>query len=252
MLVETQTVLRYKESFSLFVYRILDMVRMAPSHELRNTLKNEVRFLYGLLRMIKDVDTTQASIDELIEWSAVLGSDIPLDVFKDMYTDKLKRLNLSKFEPQKFVFTFSTIWDCIHLLCLMCDDAIINRHNDSYENILSFVRNLKWVYYNIFIVLFCPVCARHYLTVNTFPFELERIEIALYREHMGEPIQMVDECINRSQSHKNVLYRHHLVYVSMLFHNHVNGYRPIQHKKDDLNRFQRMEWGIYKNLLGLK
>nr|QNN89529.1 ORF78 [Pieris brassicae granulovirus] len=44
MLVETQTVLKYKQSFALFVYRMLDMTRMAPSPELKQVLKNEVHF----------------------------------------------------------------------------------------------------------------------------------------------------------------------------------------------------------------
>nr|QNN89527.1 ORF78 [Pieris brassicae granulovirus] len=67
---------------------------------------------------------------------------------------------------------------------------------------------------------------------------------------MGEPLQLVEE-ITRNQIHKNILYKNNLLYKSMMFHNHVNNYRPIQHKQDELNKYQRMDWSLLKTLLGI-
>ncbi|AKN80742.1 P33; sulfhydryloxidase [Diatraea saccharalis granulovirus] len=250
MLIETQTVIRYKHSFSLLVYRLLDMVRMAPSSEIQLVLKKEVKFLYGLLCLIVYNESYEENITALVEWAAGLGSDIKLDTFKIMFIEKLNQIHLRDLEPKNFLFTFSTIWDTIHFLCMIGDDIVMNRHLYDLDEVWRYIRNLKWVFYNVFIVLFCPICAKHYLTINNFPYEFERVEVALYREKMGEPIQFVDE-IKRNQSHKNLLFNNYLLYKSMLFHNHVNSYRPIQHVNDELNQFQRMEWPILKNLLGI-
>ncbi|AIS92085.1 sulfhydryloxidase [Erinnyis ello granulovirus] len=253
MLVETQTVTRYKQSFLLFVYRLLDMTRVAPSPELKQVIQNEVVYLFELACLLvynKGDEQKSLSVKMLVEWSGGLGSDIDIAVFNDMYTQQLTQYNLQELVPKSFVFTFAVIWDSIHLMCLLADDVIANRHLYDTDTTMQCIRNLKWILYNVFIVLFCPVCAKHYLTINTFPYEVERVEVALYREEMGEPLQLVDEML-QSQIHKNVLYKHHLVYNSMVFHNHVNNYRPIQHKRDELNNFQRMEWVLYKTLLGI-
>ncbi|AAQ21679.1 unknown [Cryptophlebia leucotreta granulovirus] len=250
MLFETQTVLRYRQSFSLFVYRMLDMCRMAPSTELQISLKKQVLFLYNILCLISYNEDRSGAVIHLVDWASQVGSDIKLEVFKDMYLSKLENLNMKELKPNKFLFSFSTIWDSLHLMCLVGDDVIHNRHSYAQENVSACIRNMKWVFYNIFIVLFCPICAKHYLTVNTFPFEFERVEVGLYREQHGEPLLLVEE-INKTQSHKNILYKNHLLYNSMVFHNHVNSYRPIQHNKEELNNFQRMEWSVLKNLLGL-
>ncbi|UXX41888.1 p33 [Psilogramma increta granulovirus] len=253
MLVETQTVARYKQSFLLFIYRLLDMTRVAPSPNLQQVIQNEVMYLYELACLLmynKCDDNKSVSIKNLIKWAGGLGSDIEITAFNDMYAQQLTQYNLEKMLPKNFVFTFTVIWDSIHLMCMMADDIIVNRHMYDSHNIMQCIRNFKWTLYNVFIVLFCPICAKHYLTINTFPYEFERVEIALYREKMGEPLQLVDEIL-QGQIHKNILYKHHLVYNSMVFHNHVNSYRPIQHKQDELNKFQRMEWVLYKNLLGL-
>ncbi|AEB00366.1 P33 [Clostera anachoreta granulovirus] len=249
MLVETQTVTRYKQNYALFVYRMLDMSRMAPSPELRAVLVKEVRFLYNIM-CLTIYGQVKNNITTLIDWAVALGSDITLEVFKEMYQTKLNELQLHELNPPRFVFTFTVIWDSIHLLCMMGDDIIVNRTKYEYSTVMSCIHNLKSVFYNIFVVLFCPICAKHYLITDPFPYEFEKVEVALYREKMGEPIQLVEEII-RNYSHKNVLLKNCLVYKSMEFHNHVNGYRPIQHAKDALNDFQRMEWGLYKTLLGL-
>lgn len=234
----------------MFVFRMLDLARVAPSSELRTVLDKEVIYLYGLLSLLVYGDTRDKNVRALVDWAGSVGSDIRLEVFKDMYLERIRQLDLQKLEPNKFVFSFSTIWDSLHLMCLMGDDVVSNRHQYEPEAVSSCIRNLKWVFYNVFIILFCPVCARHYLTVDSFPYEIERVEVALYREKMGEPLQLVEE-INRNQSHKNLLYKNNLLYKSMMFHNHINSYRPIQHKNDELNDFQKMDWTLFKSLLGI-
>nr|QGY99454.1 P33 [Cydia pomonella granulovirus]QGZ00022.1 P33 [Cydia pomonella granulovirus] len=250
MLVETQTVLRYKQSFCLFVYRLLDMCRMAPTPELQKSLRKQVLFLYNVLCLMVYNEDYSGNVSHLVDWASSVGSDIKLDAFKDMYVAKLVELKLHELQPAKFVFSFSTIWDSLHLMCLVGDDVVHNRQLFDAQAVLACIKNMKWVFYNVFIVLFCPICAKHYLTVDTFPFEFERVEVALYREQRGEPLQFVEE-MNRNQIHKNVLYRNHLLYNSMVFHNHVNSYRPIQHDREELNNFQRMEWSILKSLVGI-
>nr|UYX49714.1 p33 [Darna trima granulovirus] len=251
MLNETQTVARYKQSFALFVYRLLDMTRMAPSPELQSVLQKEVAFLYYLFAIVLYHNNLKKNeINSLIEWAANLGSDINLDTFKEMYLEQLTRLNLTHMKPDKFLFSFSTIWDSIHLMCLLADDVVINRETHDQDNVINYIKNCKQVFYNIFIILFCPICAKHYLTIDAFPYEFERVEVALYREKQGEPLQLVEE-INKNQSHKNILIKYHLLYASMSFHNHVNNYRPIQHNNDELNNFQRMDWSLLKTLLGI-
>ncbi|QOD40047.1 p33 [Matsumuraeses phaseoli granulovirus] len=250
MLVETPTVLRYKKSFALFLYRLLDMTRMAPSLELKQVISNEVKFLYNLMCVIVYKENRDNYINDLVLWASNLGSDIKIEIFKDMYTEKLLQINLNELSPAKYVFSFATIWDSIHLMCMLGDDIVLNRDKYDLNMVIGCIKNFKWVFYNVFIVLFCPICAKHYLTIDNFPYEFEKVETALYREKMGEPIIMVEE-IQRNQIHKNILLKNNLLYKSMVFHNHVNNYRPIQHNKDDLNNFQRMEWSIYKSLLGI-
>lgn len=250
MLVETPTLIRYKGSFALFIFRILDMARVAPAKELQGVLIKEVKFLYHLACVTVYDDPQEAKVAKLADWAADLGKDIKLDVFKDMYIEMIKTLNLELLQPPQFVFSFTTIWDSIHYLCLLGDEMVAERDKLEYDSLKTHMKNLKWVFYNVFIILFCPMCARHFLTIDTFPYEIEKIEVALYREKMGEPLLLVQE-ITRNMATKNVLHTHHLLYASMMFHNHVNGYRPIQQSNDELNRFQRMDWAIYKNLLGI-
>ncbi|AER41514.1 P33 [Epinotia aporema granulovirus] len=246
----TPTLERYKTSFCLFVYRMLDMARVAPSDEIKQVLINESKFLYGLMCSLKYNDSKSAEIDALIKWGVNLGTDIKLDQYKDMYVQKLTELRLLEMIPTRFVFSFSTIWDSIHLMCYIADVIVLNRHKYTYEHVSVCISNFKWVFYNMFIILFCPVCAKHYLTVDTFPFEFEQVQVALFKESLGEPLVLVNE-INRNQAQKNILHKYHLLYKSMLFHNHINNYRPIQHKNNQLNDFQRMDWNLYTTLLNI-
>lgn len=251
MLPESPLLTQYIDSFSQLVFRMLDMMRLAPEQKLKELLNNEVQFLYHLLALVRYQDPKHASVDALLQWANTLGSDIQLEQMRSMYTSTLERLGIEELAFGRNNFTFSTIWDSMHFLCLLCDDLVENRKEVGIEIVKSTVRNLKWVFYNFFIILFCPKCAKHFLTVNNFPYTLEQIEVALYRETQNEPIVFAHE-INRSTSHKNVLLYNHALYNSMVFHNHINNYRPIQTSNDSLNNYQRMDWGLYKQLLNLQ
>lgn len=229
---------------------MLDMTRMAPADKLQNIIADEVKFLYHLICVIVYGSKREESVSLLVDWCIALGSEIKLDSLSEMYVTKLNELNLQALHPGKYTLSFATIWDSIHYLCLLGDALILNRADFDSAIVSGIVRNLKNVFYNIFIILFCPICARHYLTVNIFPYELEKIEVALYRETKGEPIIMVNE-ENKMTSAKNVLVYNNLIYKSMVFHNHVNSYRPIQHNNDNLNNFERMDWATYKLQLGI-
>ncbi|AQQ80362.1 P33 [Betabaculovirus altermyunipunctae] len=250
MLTYTPLVKRYINSFQLFTFRMLDMIRVAPAEKLKNLLYSEVKFLYNLNCIVVYKETRQGDIEALLQWFMTLSEDLKLEDIKDLYVAKLQDLKLSQLDPEKYLFSFTTIWDAIHLLAYLGDEMVVKRDSLSHEAVMLYFKNLKWVFYNVFIILFCPKCARHFLTVDMFPYEVEKIEVALYREKMGEPLVLVQE-ETRSMATKNYLLTNHLLYKSMLFHNHVNGYRPIQSNAPDMNNFQRMDWGVYKSLLGI-
>lgn len=241
---------RYINSFQLFNFRMLDMIRVAPAEQLKTLLLAEVKFLYNLSCLLVYKDLKSVEIDALLGWFQTLSADLKLEEIRDLYKNKLQDLNLSQLDPEKYLFSFTTIWDAIHLMALLGDEMLNKRGTLDAEVVMMFFKNLKWVFYNIFIILFCPKCARHFLTVDIFPYEIERVEVALYREKLGEPILFVHE-ETKSMATKNYLLTHHLLYKSMLFHNHVNSYRPIQTNSPDMNNFQRMEWSVYKNMLGI-
>lgn len=225
---------------------MLDLLRVAPSADLQTILEKEIKFLYGMLSLLIRGNMEREKIDIIVTWASKLGADIQLNVYETMYVERLKQIDLEEFIPSKFLFSFSVIWDSIHLLCLIADDIIINRELYESEMVSAYIRNLKWVFYNMFVILFCPVCARHFLTIDTFPFEFERIEVALFREKNGEPIVLAEEEKREHKNNQNFLYKYNLLYKSMIFHNHVNNYRAIQQNNKELNNFQRMEWTLYK------
>lgn len=229
---------------------MLDMIRVAPADKLKNLLYAEVKFLYSLNCLLVYKETRSTEIEALLQWTHSLNEDLKLEEVKDMYINKLQELKLSQLDPQKYLFSFTTIWDAIHLLAYLGDEMVLKREQLENEVVMLYFKNLKWVFYNVFIILFCPKCARHYLTVDVFPYEIERIEVALYREKLGEPLILVNE-ETRIMATKNYLLTNHLLYKSMQFHNHVNSYRPIQSNAPDMNDFQRMEWSVYKTMLGL-
>nr|AJA91719.1 P33 [Adoxophyes orana granulovirus] len=247
---ETQTFIKYKQSYALFVYRFLDLARMAPSENLKNVISKQVQFLYELQCLLIYNKSYAEQVTILIQWASHLGADIKLETFQNMYLSKLEQLDLQKLSPAHYTFTFTVIWDSIHLMCLVSDNIISNRQSFSLDNVMLYMSNIKWVFYNMFLILFCPICAKHYLTVNIFAYEFEKIETALYREIMGESIIESEEIL-KTQSHKNVIMKNGLLYASMVFHNHVNNYRPIQHKNKNLNNYQRMSWTILKSLLAI-
>nr|ANY57595.1 PlxyGVORF76 protein [Plutella xylostella granulovirus] len=249
-MIETPTYIRYKNSFKLFIFRMLDMTRMAPAAELQSVICEEVKFLYHLICILEFQDNKNTQIDALISWCVNLGTDIKLDIVKDMYMEKLKQLNLQDLDPVKYNFSFPVIWDSIHYMCLLADEIVLYRKNYDIDLVIKTIDNFKWVFYNVFIILFCPTCSRHYLTVDNFPYEFEKVQVALYKEKMGEELILVEE-ETRNMSIKNYLLTNQLLYKSMLFHNHVTNYKPIQHKNDELLNLPKMEWSIYKKLLAI-
>ncbi|ABQ52026.1 hypothetical protein SlGVgp083 [Spodoptera litura granulovirus] len=250
MITDTQLMTRYVNSFLILSFRMLDLTRVAPVVEIKSILIKETKFLYTICCLLIYGNAKVSQCEALVEWGAYQDPDANLDVVQKMYMEKLSLLGLGELNVNKYTFSFTTIWDSMHLLCHLGDSIVQQRHSLSYEQVSLFIKNLKWIFYNIFIILFCPRCAKHYITVNTLTYEIERVELALYREKMGEPIIMVNE-ETRSMAVKNTLLTNHLLYQSMKFHNHINGYRPIQTGNDELNKFQRMDWNAYRTLLGL-
>jgi len=242
---------RYKDSYLLFLFRFLDLTRVSLSKDLSNILYHEVIYMYQIGSLVVYKTVKERDLDELFDWFRNLSSEKSLENVKSMYEEKMNILNLKEMCPYNYTFTFTTIWDTIHFLCIIVDDLVMSRNKYTFDFVKHNLQNIKSIFFNMFIILMCPVCANHYLQVKGFLIsELEHIEISLYRESQGEPIIFQEE-ETRSISTKNVLLTNHMLYKSMVFHNRVNGYRPIQRNYDKLNNFKRMDWNRYKNELNM-
>ncbi|BAG74647.1 hypothetical protein [Helicoverpa armigera NPV NNg1] len=245
---------RYRDSYFLFTFRYMDLIRSSPSKELALILSKELTYLYHIACLITYKDIQEQEIDQLREWLLSLPQTMTLEQMKTEFSNKMEQLNLRAPQPKNYAYTFTTIWDSIHFLCLLIDDMVESREKYDNELIRQHLRLMKPVFYNVFFKLNCPMCRNHYLTIKGYLImQVERIEVALYREKYGEKIVMVDE-MRATDATENVLMRHGMLYASMMFHNHVNDYRWIQRNVQPpvQQNTQRMDWTTYKNLLQLK
>jgi hypothetical protein len=242
---------RYKDSFFLFIFRLMDLMRVSTSDKMTLNLSKELTYLYHVACLIAYKDVPEKEIAELQSWAIALPKNIKLDEMKQLFIEKMNELNLRAFLPKNYTYTFTTIWDTFHLMAMIVDDMVANRDKYNYNFITHHLNNFKSFYINIFIKLLCPVCAYHYLlTRGVMVVAIEQLEIALRKEHEGTPIVMVDE-INRNKGLKNYLLTHYIVYTSMEFHNHINTYRYIQRNLGNINEYVPMQWNNYKKDLQL-
>ncbi|AIU41315.1 p33 [Sucra jujuba nucleopolyhedrovirus] len=251
MIPMTPLFLQYKDSFFLFTFRHLNRMRTLKSKHLANILATELTYLYNIACIITYKEVQETEIEELKQWVLSLDSDFDLEQMKIEFNDKMVSLNLRAFVPNNYTYTFKTIWDVIHFLAMLIDDMINCRQKLSYEFIVNHLRQMKAIYYNLFIKLDCALCRDHYLNVKGFIIaHIERLEICLNRERFGEPIVMVDE-INTQNVNKNVLMRYGVLYATMLFHNHINEYKWIQRNMKPPADLFKMSWNEYKQFLQL-
>lgn len=242
---------QYKNSFLLYTFRHADRIRMIKSKHLASILATELTYLYQIACVITYKEIQEREIQELKEWTLNLNNDFDLEHMKVMFEEKMIDLNLRAFLPNDYSYTFKTIWDTIHFLCIFIDDMVSNREKLTYEFIVNQLRQMKAIFYNLFYKLDCAICRDHYLNVKGYLIVyIERIEICLNRERFGETLKMVDKIVPENIN-DNVLMNYGMLYTSMVFHNHINQYRWIQRNMAPPATHKPMEWLQYKKELQL-
>ncbi|AAY84015.1 ORF-84 peptide [Chrysodeixis chalcites nucleopolyhedrovirus] len=240
---------RYKDSFFLYAFRHIDRIRTCQSREIAEILATELTYLYSIACVITYKDEQANEIEQLKNWALELPSTFDLQQMQVLFIEKTEELNLRAFQPKKYSYSFTTIWDTIHFLAIVVDDMIDSRDKLTYEIVTANLQQMKTIFYNLFFKLNCAMCREHYLGIKGFLiFSIERIEISLNREKFGEKIIMVDE-ITIKNSNQNTLMKHGTLYATMVFHNHINDYRYIQRNMMPVKHFERMTWAEYKKSL---
>ncbi|QEI03678.1 P33 [Rachiplusia nu nucleopolyhedrovirus] len=242
---------RYKDSFLLFAFRHLDRMRLCRPKQLADILATEMTYLYNIACIITYKDVQEKEIEELKQWVLQLPDTFDLTQMQILFTAKTEELNLRAFQPRDYNYSFTTVWDTIHFLCIIIDDMVNDREALGYKIVTTNLSQLKAIFYNLFLQLECALCRDHYITVKGFLIlQIERIEWCLNREQYGEKIVFVDEITTRNET-QNVLMRHGMLYASMVFHNHINEYKYVQRKMQPPVNFDKMKWNEYKKLLDI-
>ncbi|AAQ91695.1 unknown [Choristoneura fumiferana DEF multiple nucleopolyhedrovirus] len=249
---------RYKDSFLLYSFRLIDLLRASKSAHLTKLLSLQATYLYHFACLMKYKDVQKYEVQQLIEWAANAPPDIDLQQFRIEFMDKTAELNLRSCQPKSFTYTFTTIWDTIHFLSLIIDDMVSTRDKSSSDFVTQQLKTMKVLFYNIFFILQCAVCRDHYMNVKGYIiYHIELIELALDAERHGTPITFTDlyceeaQAVNSAAPPPNVLMKNLMAYISMTFHNHINDYKWIQRNKKPPAQHERMIWEQYKKLLNI-
>ncbi|QDL56964.1 P33 [Dione juno nucleopolyhedrovirus] len=255
---------RYKDSYLLYAFRLIDLLRASKSAHLTKLLSSQATYLYHFACLIKYKDVQKYEVQQLIEWATNASPDIDLQQFRVEFMDKTSELNLRSCQPKSFMYTFTTIWDTIHFLSLIIDDMVLTREKSSLELVAQQLKIMKVLFYNIFFILQCAMCRDHYMNVKGYIiYHIERIELALDKERYGTPINFTNSYCEQDAeparqetdsnlSPPNVLMKNLMAYVSMTFHNHINEYKYIQRNQKLPVHQERMTWEQYKKSLNLQ
>nr|AFS51944.1 DekiORF66 [Dendrolimus kikuchii nucleopolyhedrovirus] len=252
---------RYKDSYLLYSFRLIDLLRASKSAHLTKLLSLQATYLYHFACLMKYNDTQKHSVQQLIEWAATRPPDMDLQQFRIEFIDKTTELNLRSCQPKIYMYTFTTIWDTIHFFGLVIDDMVQSRDKSSLDFVMQQLKTMKVLFYNIFFILQCAMCRDHYMNVKGFIiYHIELVELALDREKYGNDIVFVDsyqqETANAADSaaassSTNVLMKNLMAYVTMVFHNHINDYKWVQRDKKPPVHYERMTWNEYKKILNI-
>ncbi|AGR56952.1 P33 [Choristoneura occidentalis alphabaculovirus] len=261
---------RYKDSYLLYAFRLIDLLRASKSAHLTKLLSSQATYLYHFACLIKYKDVQKYEVQQLIEWAANASPNMDLQQFRIEFMDKTAELNLRSCQPKSFMYTFTTIWDTIHFLSLIIDDMMITREKSSLDLVAQQLKTMKVLFYNIFFILQCAMCRDHYMNVKGYIiYHIERLELALDKERYGTPIIFTEfyceETAEQAQDlvgakavnekdvgeSPNMTMKNLMAYVSMTFHNHINEYKWIQRNQKSPVHQERMTWHQYKKLLNL-
>nr|3P0K_A Chain A, sulfhydryl oxidase [Autographa californica nucleopolyhedrovirus] len=250
---------RYKDSYLLYSFRLIDLLRASKSTHLTKLLSSQATYLYHFACLMKYKDIQKYEVQQLIEWAINASPDMDLQQFRIEFMDKTTELNLRSCQPKSFTYTFTTIWDTMHFLSLIIDDMVYTRDKSSLDFVMQQLKTMKVLFYNVFFILQCAMCRDHYMNVKGFIiYHIELIEIALDKEKYGTDITFVDSYQQETAGadvavvSNNMLMKNLMAYVSMTFHNHINDYKWIQRNKKPPAHYERMTWGEYKKLLNLQ
>lgn len=185
------------------------------------------------------------------------------------FCDKMLELNLTAAVPderpkrgtdpgadmqQLTVDHFHTLWDVVHLYALLIDHMVVTRTDQSHESLMSALENVLGLYNNLLVFITCRVCHDHYFEVRgKLQYEVERIKLALRWERLTKvPIQFVDE-ESATTEMPGALLKHHMARATVRFHNHVNAYRIIQQRVQNVEYARKlcapMTWRDYMKKL---
>ncbi|BBD51432.1 P33 [Samia ricini nucleopolyhedrovirus] len=244
---------RYKDSFLLYAFRLIDLLRASKSAHLTKLLASQATYFYHFACLMKYKDVQKYEVQQLVEWATNASPDTTHEQFRIEFMDKTAELNLRSCQPKSFTYTFATIWDTIHFLGLIVDDMVLTREKSSIDLVAEQLKTIKVVLYNVFFILHCPVCRNHYMNVKGYIiYHIELIELALDRERYGAPITFTDSyCKEPTDLETNTLMKNLMAYVTMTFHNHINDYKWIQRGKKPPAHHERMTWEHYKKSLNL-
>lgn len=256
---------RYKDSYLLYSFRLLDLLRASKSTHLTKLLSSQATYLYHFACLIKYKDVHKYEVQQLIEWATNASPDIDLQQFRIEFMDKTAELNLRSCQPKSFTYSFTTIWDTIHFLCLIIDDMVVTRERSSLDLVTQQLKIMKVLFYNIFFILHCAMCRDHYMNVKGYIiYHIERLELALDKERYGTPITFTEEkgeeggeqrnleSVNKiGGESSNVLMKNLMTYIGMTFHNHINEYKWIQRNQKPPPHQELVTWDQYKKSLNL-
>jgi Baculovirus P33 len=232
----------------------MDKIRTLPARQLAETQTEEVTYMYHIACLITYHDPQEKEIEQLRQWLLTLSPNMTLAQMKTHFEEKMEELNLRAVVPKNYSYTFTTIWDVIHFLCMLVDDMVDRRDELDLGVIVHQIKLIKAFLYNLFASLNCAMCRNHYMTTQGFNVVyLERIEIALNRDKHGDPLVLVDEpVVDTAESKGNVLFRHCALYATFQFHNHVNAYRWVQRDRPPPADMPSLSWSALTEALNLK
>ncbi|UZE89739.1 P33/sulfhydryloxidase [Parapoynx stagnalis nucleopolyhedrovirus] len=258
MITRTPLFSRYEDSFLLYSFQTLNLLRSLKSSHLTKLLSSQATYLYHFACLTKYKYIQKYEVQQLIEWAVGTSPQTSPSQFHIEFIDKTNVLNLRSCQPKSSNFTFTTIWDTIHFLSLIIDDMVQTRKDNNIEIIIDQLQSMKALFYNVFLMLNCSVCRDHYMiTKGVLILPIELIIKALNKEKNGLEITFVDynyvenENIDSATIGKNILKKNLMIRTSMDYHNHINDFKWIQQNTKPPTHYKPMLWEEYKMQLSI-
>jgi hypothetical protein len=221
---------RYIEGLKVFTFefhRFATVLKLGYE-EVASALIAQTGFLLNTLNLA----INDTAIDVYIP--VTLGNPQSDEIMLEAYRDILKNAGLESLAPRAIIrdpaLRFRAIWDAMHMLSILCDTAIGQSTPETKSEDLKLVKNMKNIFYNIYLILGCSVCVNHYQEVKgSILVEFEKAELSIWSNRPA-PSHLITRAVFN-------------------FHNHVTMYRSVQYGKPDIQR--GMTWDEFTYALGL-